>query len=178
LLVGAWNAAEVLVLALFLQDDLGYAPLVAGLIAIPQGVGGLARGLIGPSAVARLGIKRFLAINAALAAIGLALLLRFPATSRYPLLGVVLLVVGFGTTSTVFAATIAGTAGVTDDEQGLASALVNAARQVGAAVGVGALLAIAAAQTRSHGGSTAALADGYRLAMGVCAALAVAGSVL
>ena len=128
--------------------------------------------------VARLGIKWFLTASAALAAAGLSLLLRFPATSRYPLLGVVLFVVGFGSTSTVFAATVAGTAGVTDDEQGLASALVNAARQVGAAIGVGALLAIAAAETRSHGGSTTALADGYRLAMGVCAVLAAAGSVL
>jgi len=42
----------------------------------------------------------------AIAAAGLALLLRFPATSRYPLLGAVLLVVGFGSTSTVFAATV------------------------------------------------------------------------
>ena len=85
---------------------------------------------------------------------------------------------GFGSTSTIFAATVAGTAGVTDDEQGLASALVNAARQVGAAIGVAALLAIAAAQARSHSGSTTALADGYRLAMGVCAVLAASASVL
>jgi EmrB/QacA subfamily drug resistance transporter len=178
LLAGAWNAGEILLLSLFCQQVLGYSPLQAGLVVVPQGVAGLVRGIVGAAVVARLGIKRLLAASAALAAVGLALLLRFPATSRYPLLGVVLLVVGFGTTSTVFAATIAGTAGVTDDEQGLASALVNAARQVGAAIGVGALLAVAAAQTRAHGGSTTALADGYRLAMGVCAALAVAASVL
>ena len=178
LLAGAWNAGEVLLLSLFCQQVLGYSPLRAGLVVVPQGVAGLLRGIVGAKFVARLGIKWFLTASAALAAVGLALLLRFPATSRYPLLGVVLFVVGFGSTSTVFAATVAGTAGVTDDEQGLASALVNAARQVGAAIGVAALLAVAAAQTRSHGGSTTALADGYRLAMGVCAVLAASASVL
>jgi hypothetical protein len=78
----------------------------------------------------------------------------------------------------MFAATVAGTAGITDDEQGLAGALVNTARQVGSAIGVASLLAIAAAETGGHTGSTTALANGYRLAMGVGAALAVAASVL
>jgi MFS family permease len=174
LLVGAWNAGEVLLLSLFCQQVLGYSPLMAGLVAVPQGIGGLLRGFAGPRLVARLGIKHFLVASAAVSAVGLALLLRFPATSRYPLLGVVLLVVGFGATSTMFAATVAGTAGVTDDEQGLAGALVNTARQVGAAIGVAALLAISATTSGAQSGSTAALAEGYRRAMGVTALLAVA----
>jgi Na+/melibiose symporter-like transporter len=178
LLVGAWNAGEVLLLSLYCQQVLGYSPLQAGLVAVPQGIAGLLRGAVGTKVVARLGVKRLLTTSAALAALGLALLLRFPATSRYPLLGVVLFLVGFGTTSTMFAATVAGTAGVTNDEQGLASALVNTARQVGSAIGVATLLAVAAAQTGSQGGSIAAVADGYRLAMGVGAALAVVASVL
>jgi Na+/melibiose symporter-like transporter len=108
----------------------------------------------------------------------MAVLIRFPATSRYSWLGLVVLVVGFGTTSSIFAATVAGTAGITDDEQGLAGALVNTARQVGAAVGVAVLVAVAAAQTGAHAGSTSALADGYRLAMGVWALLALAATLL
>lgn len=177
LLIGAWNAGEVLLISLFCQQVLGYSPLLAGLVAVPQGIGGLLRGIVGPRVVARLGVKRFLTTSAAVTAIGMALLLRFPATSRYPLLGVVLFIVGFGTTSAMFAATIAGTAGVTDDEQGLAGALINTSRQVGAAIGVAMLLAIAADQTSSTG-STVALAGGYRLAMGVAAFLAVVASVL
>jgi predicted MFS family arabinose efflux permease len=170
LLVGAWNAAEVLVLALFLQDDLGYAPLAAGLVAIPQGVGGLVRGLIGPSAVARLGIKRFLALNAALAAIGLALLIRFPATSHGVFLALVLLVIGFGSTNVIFAATVAASTGVPNDEQGVAGGLVNTTRQVGAALGVATLLSVAQA---GDDGSNITPASGYRLALGVAAGLAV-----
>ena len=176
LLLGAWNAGEVLLLSLYLQQALGYSPLLTGVAVLPQGVAGLVRGAVGASLVARLGIKHFLLGSTAVAAIGLALLLRFPATSRYPLLGFVLFVVGFGTTSTAFAATVAGSAGVTDDEQGLASALINAARQVGAALGVATLLSIAAAKSQT--GSAADLADGYRTAMGVTTVLAVAAGAI
>jgi predicted MFS family arabinose efflux permease len=176
LLTGAWTGGEVLILSLYCQQVLGYTPLQTGLVVVPQGVAGLIRGIVGASLVTRLGVKRFLVASTALSALGLALLLRFPATSRYPLLGVVLFIVGFGTTSAVFGAVVAGTAGVTDDEQGLAGALVNAARQVGSAVGVAALLSIAVGQ--ASGGSTTASAAGYRLAMGVAAGLAVVATVI
>jgi EmrB/QacA subfamily drug resistance transporter len=178
LLVGAWIAGEVLVLTLYLQQVRGFSPLVAGLIVLPQGVGGLLRGAVGPAVVARLGVRRFLAGSAALSAIGLGLLLRIPATSQEPLLELVLLVVGFGSTCTLFAATVAGSAGVRNGEQGLASGLINMSRQVGSAVGVAVLLAVAAAITSAGGGSPTAVADGYRQAMGVTAALAVIATVI
>jgi len=177
LLLGAWNAGEVLLVSLYLQQVLGYSALLTGVAVVPQGVAGLVRGAFGPKVVARLGIKWFLTASTLIATIGLFLLLRFPATSRYPLLGIVLFVVGMGTTSTAFAATVAGSSGVDDDEQGLASALINAARQVGAALGVATLLSVAAARTQGQTGS-AALADGYRAAMGVAAALALAATVI
>jgi EmrB/QacA subfamily drug resistance transporter len=176
LLLGAWNAGEVLLLSLYLQQVLGYSPLLTGLVVLPQGIAGLVRGAVGASLVARLGIKRFLVASAGIAAVGLGLLLRFPATTRYPLLGIVLFIVGFGTTSTAFAATVAGSAGVSDDEQGVAGALINAARQVGAALGVATLLSIAAAKSQS--GSATDLADGYRTAMGVTAVLALAAGAI
>jgi EmrB/QacA subfamily drug resistance transporter len=176
LLVGAWTGGEVLVLSLFCQQVLGYSPLVTGLVVVPQGVGGLIRGAVGSTLVTRFGVRRFLVASTALSAIGLVLLLQVPATTHYPLLGVVLFIVGFGTTSAVFGAVVVGTAGVADDEQGIASALVTAARQVGSAIGVAALLAIAAA--RAGGGSPTGTADGYRLAMVVAAALAGVATVI
>ena len=177
-LVGAWTGGQVLILSLFCQQVLGYSPLVTGLVVVPQGVAGLLRGAVGASLVDRLGVKRFLVLGTLLSVVGLALLLRFSATSHYPLLGLVLFVVGFGTTSAVFGATVAGTAGVSDDEQGTASALVNAARQVGSAIGVATLVSIAAASARTNGGSPTATAGGYRLAMGAAAALAVVATVI
>jgi EmrB/QacA subfamily drug resistance transporter len=176
LLLGAWNAGEVLLLSLYLQHVLGYSPLLTGLAVVPQGVAGLVRGAVGASLVARLGIKRFLVASVVIAAVGLGLLLRFPSTSRYPLLGVVLFVVGFGTTSAAFGATVAGSSDVNDDDQGLAGALINAARQIGAALGVATLLSVAAAQSPSR--SPAGLAAGYRTAMGVAAVLALAAGAI
>jgi Na+/melibiose symporter-like transporter len=177
LLVGAWVAAQVLVLTLYLQDVRGFSPLWSGLAVAPQGVGGLLRGLIRPSVVARVGVKRFMASGTALAAVGMGLLLQFPSTSQYPLLGLILVVIGFGTTVAMFGATVAGSTGVSNDEQGLAGALLNAARQIGAAVGVAVLLAIATAVARGRGGSAAASVDGYRVAIEVAAGLAVVATV-
>jgi EmrB/QacA subfamily drug resistance transporter len=178
LLVGAWIAGEVLLLTLYLQQVRGFSPLAAGLIFLPQGVGGLLRGAIGPAVIGRLGIRRFLIASAALSAIGLGLLLRFPATRDEPLLEVVLLVVGFGSTCTLFAATVAGSTGVRNDQQGLASGLINMSRQVGSAVGVAMLLAVAASVTRADGASATALSDGYREAMNTIAGLAVIATVV
>src|SRR5215207_2426284 len=85
-LVGAWLAGEVLVLSLYSQEVLGYSPLVAGLIAIPQGVGGLLRGVVAARLLERTGLKWFLAANWALAAVSIFVLFRSSATSHYPLL--------------------------------------------------------------------------------------------
>ena len=176
-LVGAWVASEVLVLSLYGQQVLGYSPLIIGLIAVPQGIGGLLRGIAGPRLLDRVGLKAFLVGNCLLAAVSLALVLRTPATAHYPLLGVALLGVGFGSTNIIFGSSVAGSAGVANDEQGLASALLNATRQVGAAVGVAAMLSIVATDAIGQTGD-AGLAGGYRLALLVSAGLAVIGALV
>ncbi len=175
-LVGALMAGEVLVLSLYAQQVLGYSPLVSGLIAIPQGVGGLLRGLVAARLLDRLGLRWFLAGNWLLAAVSISLLFRFPVTSHYPMLGIVLLGVGFGTTNVIFGGTVAGSTGVSNDEQGVAGALVNAARQIGAAIGVAVVLSVAVLDggTAAAGGASAA---GYRLALLCWAGVAVAAAV-
>ena len=176
-LMGAWVAGEVLVLSLYCQQVLGYSPLVSGLVALPQGIGGLLRGVFGARLVDRLGLRTFLAGNCLLAAVGLAALFRFPTTSHYPGLGIVLLAVGFGSTNVVFGSTVAASTGVVNSEQGLAGALVNATRQIGSAVGVAVLLSIVAIDATAQA-STAQLADGYRTALACAAGLAVAATLL
>jgi EmrB/QacA subfamily drug resistance transporter len=175
--VGALNAGEVLVLSLYAQQVLGYSPLVAGLIAIPQGVGGLLRGLVAARLLERVGLRWFMVGNWLIAAVSISVLFRFPATSHYPLLGIVLLAIGFGATNVVFGGTVAGSTGVRNDEQGLAGALVNAARQIGAAIGVAVVLSVAALDGLAPG-SSGASAAGYRLALLVWAGAAGAAAVL
>jgi EmrB/QacA subfamily drug resistance transporter len=175
--LGAFIAGEVLVLSLYSQEVLGYTPLVAGLVAFPQGIGGLLRGLLGPRLLERVGLRWFLAGNWMLAAVSVAMLFRFPATSRYPLLGVVLVCAGFGATNVVFGGTVAGSTGVSNDEQGVAAALVNAARQMGAAIGVAVVLSVAAlhANAPTAGGDAP---TGYRLALACWAAMAAMAAVV
>ncbi|MCU1427471.1 MAG: family efflux transporter permease subunit, partial [Actinomycetia bacterium] len=128
-LLGMWVAGEVLVLSLYCQQVLGYSPLKSGLIAVPQGIGGLLRGLLGSRLLDRIGLRVFLAGNCLLAAVSGSALFRFPVTTHYPGLGIVLLAFGFGSTNVVFGSTVAASTGVTNAEQGLAGALVNATRQ-------------------------------------------------
>jgi EmrB/QacA subfamily drug resistance transporter len=176
-LLGAWVAGEVLVLSLYSQEVLGYSALVAGLVAIPQGVGGLLRGLVAARLLERVGLRWFVAGNWLLAAVSIALLFRFSMTSHYPLIGIVLLAAGFGSTNVVFGGTVAGSTGVSNDEQGVAGALVNAARQMGAAIGVAVVLSVVAldAGVPAAGANHAA---GYRLALVCWAGMAAVAAVV
>jgi len=176
-LQGAWNAGEVLVLSLYCQQVLGYSPLVSGLVAVPQGIGGLLRGVLGARLIDRVGLKPFLTGNCLLVAVTTLALFRLPMTTHYPVLGIVLLGFGFGSTNVVFGSTVAASMGVVNNEQGLAGALVNATRQIGAAVGVAALLSIVAIDA-SATASTAQLAAGYRLALACAAGVAGAAALL
>ncbi|MCU1504138.1 MAG: family efflux transporter permease subunit [Ilumatobacteraceae bacterium] len=175
-LVGAWLAGEVLVLSLYSQQVLGYSPLLAGLIAIPQGVGGLLRGLVAAPLLRRTGLRWFLVGNWILAAVSIAVLFRSSMTSHYPLLGLALLGIGFGSTNVVFGGTVAGSTGVPNDEQGVAGALVNAARQIGAAIGVAVVLSVALGARASASSNDGA--SGYRLALMCWAGIGVAGALL
>jgi hypothetical protein len=109
--------------------------------------------------------------------VSIALLFRFSVTSHYPLIGVVLLAAGFGSTNVVFGGTVAGSTGVSNDEQGVAGALVNAARQMGAAIGVAVVLSVVAldAGAPAAGANHAA---GYRLALACWAGIAAVAAVV
>jgi EmrB/QacA subfamily drug resistance transporter len=176
-LLGAWLAGEVLVLSLYCQQVLGFSALVSGLIALPQGVGGLLRGALGARLLDRVGLRAFVAGNCLLAAVSALALFRVPATTSYPGLGIVLLAFGFGSTNVMFGATVAASSGVMDSEQGLAGALVNATRQIGAAIGVAVLLSIVTIDASTFA-TTAELAAGYRQAMVGAAGIAAAATLV
>jgi predicted MFS family arabinose efflux permease len=179
LMFGAWNGGEVLILALYLQRVLGYSPLEAGLASVPQGLGGLTAGLIGARLAGRFGIKALLLATTAIAVAGHLLLSWVIAPGVFLLVGVALFAVGLGNGGTAFAATVAGSAGVADLEQGLAGGLINSARQIGSALGVAALIDVAASFTAHHQvPGAAALAMGYREALVVAAGLAAVAFVV
>ena len=179
LLFGAWNGGEVLILAVYLQRVLGYSPLEAGLASVPQGLGGLIAGLVGARLADRFGIKALLLATTAVAVGGHLLLSQVIAAGGYWLLAATLFTVGLGNGGTAFAATVAGSAGVADLEQGLAGGLINSARQIGSALGVAALMDVATSFAARHEVvGAAALATGYGEALVVAAGLAAAAFVV
>ena len=162
--------------ALYLQRVLGYDSLATGLAYLPATV---ALGAIsqGPAAwaVTRFGIKLTILGGLGLMATGLLLFARAPVEGSF-LLDVLpgMLVLGVGASFAFMAVILASTAGVPEHEAGLASGLVNTSQQMGGALGLAALAAVAAYATGADPGyHVAALNSGYHAAF-----LAGAGCVL
>src|SRR6202043_3491331 len=63
LLLGIWNAGEMIVLSIYLQQVLHESPLMTGLVIAPQGVMGFAAGAFGAGLARRIGIRRVLTLT-------------------------------------------------------------------------------------------------------------------
>jgi EmrB/QacA subfamily drug resistance transporter len=162
LLLGLWNAGELIVLSLYFQQVLHDSPLATGIAIAPQGVIGFTAGVFGARLARRVGIRRVLILTSAIATAGFLVLTQLPASGGYsPLLAAVMLV-GFGTAGTAFGTMVTASAGVANADQGLVGGVVNTSRQVGAAIGAALLPAVV--EVVSHG-SPAAAASGDRAAM-------------
>jgi EmrB/QacA subfamily drug resistance transporter len=176
-LLGLWNAGELIVLSLYFQQVLHDSALMTGLAIAPQGIIGFAAGVFGARLAGRVGVRRVLVLTSAVATLGFLVLTRLPASGGYsPLLAAVMLV-GFGTAGTAFGTMVTASHGVADADQGLVGGVINTSRQIGAAIGAALLPAVAGAVDR---GAHTAAASGDRAAMlagAVAAALAFAVAV-
>lgn len=170
--VGMWTAGELVVLSLYLQQTLHDSPLATGMVIAPQGIVGFVTGMFGSRLVRRLGMRTLLIASTAFTGVGFSILAGLPAHGRYSpvFLGVVL--VGFGTVGTIFGSTVMAASGMADSDQGLVGGVVNTTRQVGAAVGVAVLVAIAEGSHAREGVSTV---SGDRTAILVAAFIGFAG---
>ncbi|MEV0194469.1 MFS transporter [Kitasatospora purpeofusca] len=176
-MTGAYGGFQFVV-TLYLQDLLGWSALTMALGLLPAGAMiALSAPFMGP-VVDRFGTGRLLPIGL-LALVGaFALFLRLDAHSSYPVLvlpSIVLLGVGFALAFP--SVNIAATDGVADEEQGLASGLVNTAIQVGTAVVLAGATAIITAGSNGGTGAEAQL-DGYRPALLFVTGVALVGLVI
>jgi EmrB/QacA subfamily drug resistance transporter len=170
--------------ALYFQRVLGYDSLATGLAYLPATV---ALGAIsqGPAAraVNRFGIKRTILGGLGLMAAGLLLFARAPVGGSF-LVDVLpgMLVLGVGAAFAFMAVILASTSGVPEGEAGLASGLVNTSQQMGGALGLAVLAAVASAYTASvassQPGEVAALNSGYHAAFLVGAGCVVLGALI
>jgi EmrB/QacA subfamily drug resistance transporter len=165
---------------LFTQQVLRYSPLETGLAYLPLSVGIFigARGIAPRSA--RLGPRWILVAGLALSVAGLAWLSRASVDASFAadLLGPTLLL-GLGQGMATAASANAATASLPYQQAGMASGLLNTNRQLGGAVGLAVLVALALARTASeehaHAATRQALASGYGLAFLAAAVIAAAG---
>jgi EmrB/QacA subfamily drug resistance transporter len=173
LLLGLWNAGELIVLSLYLQQVLHESPLATGLAIAPQGVIGFTAGAFGARLARRVGVSRMLVLTSAVATMGFLVLTQLPAGGGYsPLLAAVMLV-GFGTAGTAFGTMVTATTGVANGEQGLVGGVINTSRQVGAAIGAALLPAVVEAV--NHGDPAAVGGDrAAMLTAAIAAGLATA----
>src|ERR1019366_7980739 len=158
ILLGLWNAGEMIVLSIYFQQVLHDSPLVTGLAIAPQGVVGFSAGLLGARLAGRVGIRRVLVLTSGLAMAGFLVLTQLPATGSYSLLLLAVMPVGFGTAGTAFGTMVIASGGGADSDQGLVGGGGNTNRPMGAAV------------PANHGGAIGGVA-GARAAM-----LAAAGA--
>jgi EmrB/QacA subfamily drug resistance transporter len=178
-----------LFLTYYLQQTLGYSPLKTGVAFLPLAVGiTVSSGLANTRLVPRFGARPVVPPGMVIAAGGMWWLAQLDLKSTYAG-GVVgpLIILGAGLGLTFAPAIATATAGVTDADAGVASAMVNTNQQIGGAVGTAALSTIfASALTRylsSHGPPAppvraAAAIHGYSVAFSVSCGLFLAGAVL
>jgi MFS family permease len=165
-------------ITLYLQLIEHYSAIGTGLAILPVPV------VMSPVAaqmrrlIARHGYRRYLILGPALVAAGMAWACFLPVHGNYPLhLLPALLVMPAGYGMTYPSAYAAATSGVPARQPGLTSGLITTAQQIGGAVGLAVISAVAASYTASLTRDPApqALTSGYDLAMAVAAGFTFGG---
>ena len=173
--------------SLYMQLVLGYDALEAGLAYLPLAVGIIVSAGIASSLVTKTGFKPVLIAGLVLTAAGLVWFAQVSVGGDYVsdiLFPSLLAAVGLG--FAFVSMTIGAVSGVSSQEAGLASGLINTSQQIGGALGLAILASIANSKTddlmRTAGGDPAALPDaltqGFQIAFLVGAGFAVVGAIL
>ncbi|MCI3270044.1 MFS transporter [Streptomyces cylindrosporus] len=173
-------------LTLFLHQVRDYSPLRTGFAYLPLAVSIMVAAQFSAALVRRTGARVTLVAGMTLTAGGLLWLAFLDENSTFAaaVLGPTI-VLGAGQGISMAASAIAGVAGVPPHQAGLASGLLNATRQLGGALGLAVLAALATTHVKDlldGAKPTAQLlrhayASGYALAFGVAAGLAAVGVI-
>ena len=181
--LSAAMVAMNLVLTLHLQRVLGLSPLLTGMALLPHGLAATYAGPWGGRLAGRFGPKRVLVGGIALGLSGLLLLAAFLSTHNtywYHVFPATVLL-SFGIMPAFVCLTLLATAGAQPQDHGLVSGIVNTTGQLGGALGLAVLVAVAAGRTAaaqlSGLSETEALISGYRAAL-VTGAAFIAVSLL
>ena len=168
---------------LYMQEVLHYSPLKAGIAYLPITAGFAIAGGLASQLVTRIGTRPVVVAGCLIAAAGIYWVSRVPLHGSYVtdlLPGFVVMSLGAG--SVFVSVTAAANAGVPADKAGLAAGLLNSSQQVGSALGLAILSAVAITHTNNlvSSGTSHIVAsdDGYHLALLVGAAMMAAAALI
>jgi len=160
-------------LTLYMQEVLRFSPIQAGAAYLPVTAALVVASGVSSQLFSRIGTRPVIVSGALLSAAGIYYLSRVPLHGSYAsdvLPGLVVMALGFG--AVFVGVTTAANAGVPADKAGLAAGLLSASQQVGMALGLAVLSAIATSHTQhllaAHAGRLDALTSGYQRALLVC----------
>src|SRR3954471_11863945 len=180
LILGTVLFAMFLMLTLYMQQVLGYSPLKTGVAYLAVAGTAIVWSALAAQLVTRVGVKRVLVGGMTFLTAGLAFFTQVSVGGSYAtdlLPGFLVIAVGMGFSFVPIS--IAALAGVKPSEAGLASGLINTSQQIGGALGIAALSAVATSTTSDELASgtprAAALTDGFKAAFIAGAAVAVVG---
>ena len=170
-------------LTLYMQNVLGYSPIVAGAAYLPLTFAiGISAG-IGSKLLTKLGSRPVIMAGALVTAGGLLLLSRAPVAGGYAvhiLPGLLLVALGVG--PEFVGVTTAANAGVDPGRAGLAAALLNCSQQIGGALGLAVFSAVGTARVQhllsSRTPVPTATASGMHYALAAGAVFAAASAVI
>ena len=171
----------------FVQNLLGFSPLLAGIAFLPMTAGIIVTSQVVARLIGRIGPRLFITVGPLLVAGGLFWLSRIDGHTSYAagLVGPMLLIaVGMG--NIFVPLTLMAVAGTRPNETGLASALLNVGQQIGGSIGIALLGTIAATTTTNrlagvaptHAAVNQALAAGYGTGFLVATGIALLGFVI
>jgi EmrB/QacA subfamily drug resistance transporter len=170
----------IFVLLQFLQLVLGYSPLAAGAALAPMALMMIAVAPRVPRLVERVGVRPVGPVGLGLMAVGLVIISTMDRGSSYWHLLAGGLVLGLGMALAATPATTAIVESLPEDKQGVASAVNDAAREVGGALGIAVLGSVLADHVGQLGPgmNPVDFVDGFSAALLVAAAVLAVGAVV
>jgi EmrB/QacA subfamily drug resistance transporter len=177
ILVGASLFSMFYFISLYMQQILGYSPIKAGLSYLPLAVTIILAAGIASGLVTKVGFKPILTIGMICIAIGLIWFTQIDVHGTFlkDILGPSI-IAALGLGFAFVPVTIAAVSGIEDREQGLASGLINTSQQVGGALGLAILAAIANSVIGSKE-TPDSLVEGFQAAFAVGAGFAILGLI-
>jgi EmrB/QacA subfamily drug resistance transporter len=185
--VGAGAFSQFFLLTLYMQDVLRFSPIQTGAAFAALALAAVVASNVAQALVGRVGLRPVLTSGLLALSLSAALLDRVPVEGHYFWdLFPALTLGGAGLGAAFVSATIGGLSGVRPSDSGVASGLVNTSRQIGGAIGLAAISAVAATSASSYAdahpnaqaSSAPALTHGFQVGFYVLTGLLLFGALI